>query len=166
MSTCLAGHENPDSNAFCGQCGQSLQATPTLPSADATAAIPETSPIDDVVKVVMTGFSIQRNVGYVGTDNFLETIFDVTNLTEKPLVALQFTVEVLDVFGVVVFSGHWNLDQRIGAGQTLKTERGRGWQLNEYLPDHNRLMSMDRSQLRIQVLPVKVAFGDGSVVSR
>lgn len=166
MQACANGHENPGENAFCGTCGAPLKSTSAPGSAAATEALSiDHNPVTDRIDITAATFRIERNTGAFGNDDWLLIQFDIANKGPADAIAVQFQLEVTDIFGDTIFAGHWNFDSRIRPGTTAKTDRNGGWELNRFIPDHVRLMGMDRNQLRLKVTPLRAAFADGVVLS-
>ena len=166
MQTCVNGHDNPEANAFCGACGSPLDSGRVTESAAEVQgqSAPE-NPVADRIDIAAATFKLERNTGALGNEDWLLVQFDISNKGPTDAVALQFQLEITDVFGDPVFAGHWNHDRRIPAGTKVQTDRNGGWELNRFIPEHARLMSMDRSQLRLKITPLRAAFSDGVVVS-
>ena len=166
MQTCANGHGNPETNAFCGACGAPLASAPDSGSAAAAEELGiQHNPVADRIDISAATFRIERNAGAFGNEDWLLVQFDIANKGPADAIAVQFQLEVTDVFGDAIFAGHWSYDNRIRPGTTTKTDRNGGWELNRFIPEHVRLMGMDRSQLRLKITPLRAAFADGVVLS-
>jgi len=159
MATCSNGHENPDSNAFCGTCGQTLAKPATV-----DAAI-DASQLESAVQITLVQHRVARNVGQFGNDDFLLMQFAIANLRSIALTGLQFSIYVLDAFGDVVFPGLWNYDEVVPAHGRVRTSKDGGWELNKYMADHQRLMAMNLAQTTVRITPERAAFADGQIIS-
>lgn len=166
MQTCGNGHTNPETNAYCGACGAPLASGQ---DAGRPAAAEETgiqhNPVADRIDITAATFRIERNAGALGNEDWLLVQFDIANKGSADAIAVQFQLEVTDVFGDAIFAGHWSYDHRIKPGTVAKTDRNGGWELNPFIPEHVRLMGIDRNQLRLKITPLRAAFADGVVLS-
>lgn len=91
--------------------------------------------------------------------------YAIENKSAKPIVQIKGTITFKDPTGDVVGQIPTEILQTIKPGQVLKTDTGRGWQLNKFNNGPvEQIADRDSSTMRASFQPTALAFEDGEVI--
>jgi len=99
------------------------------------------------------------------TDTFVATQFRIANNCEKAVIGIKGTMVFRNVVGDEIFTGDFNDDQTIKAGESITTRLDYGWTFNEFEDEHGILAGIDQSKAKANLVLSKVAFEDGTSIS-
>lgn len=91
--------------------------------------------------------------------------YAVENKSDKTILQLKGRVTFKDTIGDEIGSLPVNIDEPVKPGQTLKTNTGRGWELNPFLNgDIEKIAGRDFDSMKATFEPESIAFEGGEVL--
>lgn len=91
--------------------------------------------------------------------------YAVTNKSAKTIKQIKGSVDFTDLTGDKVGMLWVDIDKTIEPGQTIQTDTGRGFELNEFMnKDKERIAGRKFSDMKAIFVPEAIAFSDGEVI--
>ena len=97
--------------------------------------------------------------------DYLKIDFDVRNNSDKAIRQLKGSVVFADAVGDIVGSLKVDFDKPITGGQTLRTDTGGGWKLNQFMNGSvEKIAARDFSAMQAKFEPTSIALEGGEVL--
>jgi hypothetical protein len=92
--------------------------------------------------------------------DYITMSFSYENKTDKEIRAFTGSIEINDLFDNLILETTLTTDKKIGARSTLNDPRT--LEYNQFMDEHNTLLSKNLEDLKVVWKPEKIIFSDGS----
>lgn len=141
-------------------------ATPSSPDEPPSAAAPKTNEVDideQQRSQIVTSTLLRKQYAKQDYQDFIwfDLKFDAVGL-DKPARAIKGRLVLTDLFGEQKFAIRWTVDRNVAPGASF-TEKGTGFEFNQFTDSHQWVRSTDFQNMKAKFLVDSILYEDGSL---